>query len=408
MYKDVKKKLLSVALCICMVIGAVQVVPRAKAAASMDSDGWYTVTVKNGSAEETAYVKLDNNRFIYTGREQIPTVDRVALDKNDSSRDITSQFYNVLTVPSGQKNVNVGEFIGLLQSNGTGGYRSIPDQDLNGMECTINKATIDHITVTPTTQVLTYKGKGTAATPQLETVKVELDNDSITYQGSSITQYFTVSEFTGTGRNQKGKVKLKAGSLIADNFNNPEIESDEFSCDVGYDLSSAASLNASKYPYTGNDLKSQVQLKILDLSDSTTVLPAASCSNEKNTLKFQFKKQETNDLGDTTYTNVEDVIDAGTYRVEVTPLNNSIAKLGTSSTQVYTGMFVGDFEVTAQEGKLLATAKTDDGTTVDLDETNSSDYRRHIKMADSSTGEVLPKDLKVYFNDKNHLLGWYI
>lgn len=405
MYKDVKKKLLSVALCVCMVIGAVQVVPKAKAAANF-SDGWYTVTVKNGSANETAYVKLDNNSFTYTGREQIPTVYRVALDKDDPSKDITSQFNNELTVPSGQKNVNVGTFIGLLQSNGTGGYTSIPDQDSNGMECTINKATINHITVTSTKQVLTYKGKGIAVTPQLETVTVELDNGSIPYQGSSITQYFTVSEFTGTGRNQKGTVKLNVSSSVAENFTNPEIESDIFSCDVGYDLSSAASLNTSKFQYTGNDLKSQVQLTILDLSDSTPVLSAASCSNAKNSLKFQFKKQETSDSGDTIYTNVSDVTDVGTYRVEVTPLNgaNSIATLGTLSTQVYTGTFVGDFEVTAQEGKLLATAKTDDGATVDLDEANSSDYRRHIKMADTN-GEVLPKDLKVYFNDKNHLLG---
>ena len=44
MYKDVKKKLLAVALCICMVIGAVEVVPRVKADAQPMSD--QTATIK--------------------------------------------------------------------------------------------------------------------------------------------------------------------------------------------------------------------------------------------------------------------------------------------------------------------------------------------------------------------------
>lgn len=74
MYRDVKKKLLSVALCICMIIGMVQVVPKAKAATTTEISGWvnggsgstttYKVQVSTGGAivydGSAHYAKLDN------------------------------------------------------------------------------------------------------------------------------------------------------------------------------------------------------------------------------------------------------------------------------------------------------------------------------------------------------------
>ena len=80
MYRDVKKKLLSVALCICMIIGLVQVVPRAKAAAKEpDEQGYYHITVpfKTGGSN-TVRVKISGmTSLTYKGGAYNPTISEV-------------------------------------------------------------------------------------------------------------------------------------------------------------------------------------------------------------------------------------------------------------------------------------------------------------------------------------------
>lgn len=74
MYRDVKKKLLSVAICICMLIGMVQVVPKAKAAAQIDG-----LAIKVEDAEGDSYViTVDKLSFPYNGKRQVPSIQDVS------------------------------------------------------------------------------------------------------------------------------------------------------------------------------------------------------------------------------------------------------------------------------------------------------------------------------------------
>ena len=160
-------------------------------------------------------------------------------------------------------------------------------------------------------------------------------------------------------------------------------------------------LNTSTFSYTGDDLRSDVELTISE--GSTVVVSDARYSNTD--LDFKFKKQTTDNSGNVTYTNVNgEITDVGLYRVEVTPAGgvNSVVGLGTA-TQVYTGTFIGDFQVTAHEATFIVKADTDDGKTIDLDLKNSQNYRRHISKKNEN-GEVLPLGLQVYVNDLSHKL----
>ena len=105
MYKDVKKKLLAVALCICMVIGAVEVVPRVKAAATADENGYYPITVEklgDTSGEQiTVYVQLsDAPTYTYANKAYQPTIKRVVTDPSQpEATDITAEcFKTELTI----------------------------------------------------------------------------------------------------------------------------------------------------------------------------------------------------------------------------------------------------------------------------------------------------------------------
>ena len=75
MYRDVKKKLLSVALCICMIIGMVQIVPKAKAATTTEISGW----VNGGSGSTTTYkVQVSTgSAIVYDGNAHYANLDSI-------------------------------------------------------------------------------------------------------------------------------------------------------------------------------------------------------------------------------------------------------------------------------------------------------------------------------------------
>ena len=79
MYRDVKKKLLSVALCICMIIGLVQVVPRAKAAATDMTEGTKEIQGKVSGVDGTKMFRItyEGKKFVYDGTTQGPTLKKV-------------------------------------------------------------------------------------------------------------------------------------------------------------------------------------------------------------------------------------------------------------------------------------------------------------------------------------------
>lgn len=78
MYKDVKKKLLSVALCICMIIGMVQVAPRVKAASdtgrAVTRSQQVQATRDNGAVTATFTITLTWETQQYNGGNQKPEI----------------------------------------------------------------------------------------------------------------------------------------------------------------------------------------------------------------------------------------------------------------------------------------------------------------------------------------------
>lgn len=91
MYKDVKKKLLSVALCICMIIGMVQVVPRAKAAVTTKTSDWVDGSAGGSPCLFRAIIDVDDD-LMYTGGAQKPTLKSVQMKDNENvdDKDATS------------------------------------------------------------------------------------------------------------------------------------------------------------------------------------------------------------------------------------------------------------------------------------------------------------------------------
>ena len=144
MYKDVKKKLLSVVLCVCMVIGAVQVVPRAKAAATGNGD-YYEITAgyNRTGGSETLRVKVSGSTTLtYKGSAYAPEVTEV-LDQN--GKDVTSQFETKLDCTG--DTTNTGSFYGVLVPSSNSKYTVNKTLESNQIEFTIDQASISRLII---------------------------------------------------------------------------------------------------------------------------------------------------------------------------------------------------------------------------------------------------------------------
>lgn len=384
MYRDVKKKLLSVALCICMIIGMVQVVPRVKAAATK-SDGYYQVTVSEIGVDgtQTVYVKLSaDTEYDYTGQEYAPRISKVVKDKaHPETSDITSSFQTYLKIVSGSK-VNAGKFYGVLQPQNT--YSIDETKTENQIEFTINPAEIDTMDVNTGTTgkpVLKYADGGVK--PQLDSVVITLKNNvstTITYTGSQIDSYCSVSAISEVGRNKESIVTLKENQNFK-NWNDVNL-SQKVKCDVAYDLGDARFIELADdtFSYTGQDLSSEVKMTIYDKSHNP-ILTGANIDTIG--LRVTFNKTQ--------------VLEAGDYTVTVTPSGGekTAVELGNKN-DLYTGTFTAPFHV----GLKTATSFTVKAWDIDqqavkqLSGDGSYLYRISLDQKNSS-GEVLPKDLLI-------------
>ena len=161
MYRDVKKKLLSVALCICMIIGMVQVVPKAKAAASVSGN---TITVKgkdsDGVEQEYKFI-VDQTSFSYNGGIQMPTIRSATV--NGSNLSISGW---TLERKSGDDGKTVGTHTCYLKAEG---YTFT--EAATSFDYTITQAVIDDIIVDKDSAAVAWRAGGTS--PQITSVNVE-------------------------------------------------------------------------------------------------------------------------------------------------------------------------------------------------------------------------------------------
>lgn len=373
MYKDVKKKLLSVALCICMIIGLVQVVPRAKAAATVSGN---TITVSGTNRNEgtpiSCKVTVDDVSFSYNGGEQKPKITGVKINGIAVSLDGWST-----ELDAGDNGTIVGAHSCHLKTPDD----YIVTEENSRFSYSIKKASIDHINVSKAADPVVWTVGGTK--PNLTGVEVfSTASDAIKLDG---TQY-TVDAPTGTGG-------LTATLTVtdSDNFDLTQNTTTSVSYNVAYSLKGKLDgpniwteremyISNSEVDYDGTVHTPKICLK--DKDGNVTDIPG--------NINFMVSYYKGNDP-------VDEIINAGTYTVHVSAKNNYVQKDG----NYYTDTFVGEFRVIA--------ATTDGLRVVAADEKqNNASVTVYEKGAQTTTliytynGSTVPlKDVRVYDGTKD-------
>ncbi len=376
MYKDVKKKLLSVALCVCMVIGAVQVVPRAKAAATLNG-GYYEITAGFASqpGSETLKVALNYSSSLpYNGSAYAPEVTQVL---NQSNQDVTNQFATALKCTG--DTTNTGSFYGVLVPVAGSTYTINSDEN-NRIVFTIEPSRIRDLVIdtgasSGANPVLKYAGNNTV--PTFASVKARL------YTGATILlseAQYEVTPITEVGENQICTVTVTDST----NFSNSAGISKSVKYDVAYDLSSYMQLNTAAFTYQDKDLSSSVTFSVYDKDKNTPV----SNSLSKNTLGLSVLFNGSAN---------QSVKEAGNYMVSVTPFDGEDSTV-TINDVLYTGKFTGSFNVGLKTaGKFVVTATDlDQKKSVELSSDTSS-YMYRVPL--SGNDAVYPADLLVVVDD---------
>ena len=332
MYKDVKKKLLSVALCICMVIGAVQVVPRATAAADTTT---YTKTISgsvSGAGTKTFEITIQGQKFTYNGTTQRPTLKKVEIVEGSSRIDVTDKCE--LTAGS----VNAGKYNCYLVGKSGAGY-SFAQTDSTAISYTIEKATIANIKVNyDEDKVLKYKAAG--VTPDISSVTVTL-NDSTRTQ-LTLTDQYTVSSLSSTGYDQVCTI-----AITGDNFNPDGTMEATIQCTVAYDLAESAPFyvvfaDGGRADYTGSVITPTLNI----YSKGGALLTPMNTSDF--TIKYNGSEST-------------QIRAAGIYTVEVTPKSGADRSCSVSG-EIFTGTYKGTYTVgEKQASDLIVYSDSADG-----------------------------------------------
>ena len=320
MYKDVKKKLLSVALCICMVIGAVQVVPRVKAAATV-SGNTVTVTGIDSDGVSTDYtLTVDRLTFSYNGEVQIPAIKSVVA--NQKNIDSSGWQFNL---KSGDDGKTVGSHMCYL-TVAASGYTFTENE--TQLTYNITKARIINIQVS-SADVVEWKSGGTA--PVINSVVVTTSgSDTIALDRSQ----YEVAPVTGTGAKS---TTLKVTDQ--DNFDLSGVSSKTVEFSVAYSLSGKLSdgttenemyISNTTVDYTGN-----VQTPVICLKNSS----GSTNIDLSNFIVTYYKGSSVVDSAV-----VSQIIDAGEYTVTVSAKN----RYASINDAYYTGTYTGAFNVGAR------------------------------------------------------------
>ena len=318
MYRDVKKKLLSVALCICMIIGMVQVVPRAKAAATVSGN---TITVKGTDRDGNVHdyiLTVDQMSFSYNGDVQMPTI-KSAME-GGSNLDISS--WSLV-----RKNGDDGKTVGTHTCYLTTADGYIFTEADTSFNYTITKAIIDTINVYKDAAAVTWRAGGTP--PQITSVTVETrGGDTISLNS---TQY-TVSSESGTGSKT---AELTVTDATNFDLASPNKSKANVDYKIAYSLEGKLSDNTTEQemyisnttePYTGI-----VQTPALYIKNSLN--ETQEVTNETNFIVKYYKNG----------TQVDQIINAGTYTVKVSAKNDYALVNG----NYFKGTFTGTFTVEA-------------------------------------------------------------
>ena len=326
MYRDVKKKLLSVAICICMIIGLVQVVPRAKAAATDMSEGTKEIQGKVSGVDGTKTFRItyEGKKFVYDGTTQGPTLKKVEIIEDLTTTDVTSK----CELSNGF--VNAGAYSCYLIGKSGSGY-SFEQTNVNAIPYTIEKAKISDITVNYNKDLaLKYDSNGVK--PDISSVTVKLDDGNSTRL--NLTDQYTVTTLASVGLDQDCTV-----TITGNNFDNAGKTEATIKCDVAYDLAAGSPYHigftdGGHAEFTGS--KITPTLNIYD-GFETIQTPVKS---DFFTIKYN---------GSTT----TEILAAGTYDVEVTPKSGATGSCKISDSLIFTGTYTGTYTVGEKQASSL-------------------------------------------------------
>lgn len=388
MYKDVKKKLLAVVLCICMVAGIVEVVPRVQAAATK-TGSYYEIAVHDdvGNDDKNVYVKLNTETFVYNGTSQMPSISEVRLGAVDGT-DVTDKF-GLRLVGDPAKAISAGTHAVVL-TDAKGVYSPAQDEG-NQIEFTIKQATIEEFVCDWETTTLEYAVGGIA--PTFKSVKIKTNEGEISYT-EDVHKYFAATAIGQTGKKQESTISLSGTEQS--NFTNGTTYTQKEYFDVAYSLGAngIVTLDNDEFVYTGSDLTDQVGVTINKNDNGTlSAVKSGVTSGSESALGFIFEKK-TDEAG--TWQTVSNVTDAGTYRVTIRWTNAANEPNGTFkiNNELYTGTWSKEFDVIAGAVKTWEVLAYDYEESVrdyvDLT-TSTKKYRiQFLEKHKNDAGEILP------------------
>lgn len=349
MYRDVKKKLLSVALCICMIIGMVQVVPKAKAETAEN-----TVTGTVDEVETKITYTLSSNTLTYNGSAQLPTLNirSVTIKKSDGSfGPYGGEISDLRLIGCGSTpvagGVDAGNYTCMIKGDGKWKLDnhminySIAGQSISNIKASVKS----------TSYAMEYKGDGIVVCPSKENVVVTATVDGEPNTTIDPSQYEVSSTSYKCG---------EATCTVTVKNTNYVSSSDSYTAPadyiIAYNMSTSngfsGSIDKTNISYSNNMVLPRITfhaggVEIDDVQDKTEF-----------SVKY-YKKSASN--------NYEQIngkpASAGNYRVEVSPINTYVTYHHDAVSGHYLyfiGTYSADFTVSAKDGSdLRVTAKNE-------------------------------------------------
>ncbi len=390
MYKDVKKKLLAVALTICMVIGVVEIVPQVRAKGQYEIE-FEATDAGDSSIVETFRVVVDETEFTYDGKPHAPEI--VSISGTLQPTYDRDMFYL-----EGPESINQGPYSCTI-SRGTSDWRFTTQT----IQYEIKPILVTRINAVQNgTARPAVKYTGTTVAPSSDSVTVTI-NDSIILQSDQYRLEESSSNIIGdaiaqvvitdTNYDQNG-VNLNNGIEYV----------------IAYDLANSnasaghvASLRSVNLNYDGS---SAIEEPVVDVKNGSGTVFSISKSDSKG-FQIAYYKLTKNASGAITDRSLitGSLTQAGEYEIEVMPPTSGAPYVQVGS-DYYMGTFRQEFLVRRLNAKdsWVVEAKDSDGISHTLTEPDANGYVLRLAYKDrDSDGRVRPKDVTVRDGNGNIL-----
>ncbi len=378
MYKDVKKKLLAVALSICMVICIVEIAPRVQAAA-----GATVLTVEatyGGQGDvETFTVELDATSFTYNGNPQSPKITRIT-GNTEGTQDVT---LFSLGVPD---SVEQGTYTATLQPSDSGW--EFKQGSTITTEYEIKAAPISYIEARTTeTPVVDYTGS--VAVPDKSSVIVVINGNTT----------LNADQFEIVGAQSTVGTATAKVNVTDKNYEQGAVVSNDISYIIAYNLGNT---NANRGPVGRLDNANLNYTPGTPIADpvatfaqggNAPVLTVSRTNNPGNMFSIQYNRLTLDASGNVTNrTPVNGALaNAGEYEMVVAPVS-PITLVGSS---YFTGTFAARFSVQRiGVGSLIVSANDAFNISHDLNGANAFRLKLPYSNRDSE-GKVHPTNIVV-------------